>query len=193
MLCPKCGALIADDSVFCSKCGIALKKTATEVLQPLPVETAPVPAQPVQTSTPDVVQNAPLDPGVQNTRQQAREGGLPPMPNTYLTQNILLTVFAVICCITVFALPTAVTGLVFSAIAQGAFKQNDMEKVRHCAKLARIFMWISFGIEIATAVVYIVFLLLGVISLANVFQNIFKGSFNFDMDQLQDFKDGIWR
>lgn len=189
MLCPKCGALIADDSVYCSKCGITLKKPAVEALQPKPEQTAPVPAQ---SFAPAVMPSAPpTDPVVQYARAQAQpQEPQPSMPNTYLTQNILLTVFSVICC-AFFALPTAVTGLVFSGIAQGALKQNDLEKGMHYAKLARIFMWISFGIEIATVVVYIVFSLLGILSLGSIFQNGLQGKFN--IDQLQDFKDGIWK
>ena len=188
MLCPKCSALIGDDSVFCSKCGAAVKETQVTAIEPAGQQSPEVVPEPQEGAADPVVQYVQAQ--GQNTNPQQIPNA-PDVPNmsTYLTQNILLTVFSVVCCL-FYALPTAVTGLVFSAIAQGALKQNDLEKARQYIKLARIFMWISFGIEIAVVVITIIVLVLNVSLWTNLFHN---GLRDFDFDQFENFKDQIWR
>jgi hypothetical protein len=167
MLCPKCGALIADDSSFCSKCGVVIEN-------PRPAQPQPAPQpQPVPYLPPDSSQQIPNPPPA-----------YPPI-STYLTQNILLTVFSAICCM-FFALPTAITGLVFSGNASSALKRGDIALAQHNSKLARIFMWISFGIEIASVLFVILGYILGFVIplniLGNSFRNGFDGFDNFDFN-----------
>lgn len=171
MLCPKCGALIADDSAFCSKCGATIQNPQPAQTQPAQAQQAPeLPAVPAAQTPPDQTQQIPSPPPVY------------PQMSTCLTQNILLTVFSVACCL-FYALPTAVTGLVFSCIAQSALKQNDIPRALQNIKLARIFMWISFGIEIAVVVWVVVALLLGMTSVFSGLGNMFKNGFdNFKFD-----------
>jgi Golgi nucleoside diphosphatase len=171
MLCPRCSALIDDDSLFCSKCGAEIQAKATAV-------------QPAQ----EYAQQEFVEP-----RTAPAGSAYAPRMSTYLTQNILLTVFAVICCMfyAIAALPTAVTGLVFSSIADGALRQNDMEKANQFIKLARIFMWISFGIEIASFVLSVVAVIFLATSLGEIIRGVTQ-NFNFDRFY-QDFGNQIWR
>ncbi len=171
MLCPKCGALIGDDSLFCSKCGDAIQNPQQASEQP--PEQPPLPVQPtvpaVQTP-PDTTQQIPTPPPAY------------PRMSTYLTQNILLTVFSVVCCL-FYALPFAVTALVFSGVAQGALKQNDIPRARQSIKLARIFMWIAFGVEIAVVVFCILSILFGSATFfSNLGDRFRNGNFNFDFN-----------
>jgi predicted nucleic acid-binding Zn ribbon protein len=159
MLCPKCGAWMSDDSVFCSKCGESLSGEQRE--------------------TPPTVELAPIQPEPESTPQP--QTATPKMQN-YLTQNILLTVFSVICCL-MHALPTAVTGLVFSAIAQGDMNRGEIEKAKQDIKIARIFMWISFGLEIAAVVYLIISLIFFSAGIGTLISNIIHNpNFNFQWD-----------
>ena len=75
MLCPKCGALIADDSLFCSKCGATIQNPPPEQQppeqqpseqqqpeqQPLPVQPAvPAVQMPPDSTTADTHASAGL-------------------------------------------------------------------------------------------------------------------------------------
>ena len=178
MNCPKCGAAIADDSAFCSKCGAYLAETTAVQVQEPVQQQEPGESAPPEPETPEPAFEAP--------RQESTTPPPPPSPNTaqtYLTQNILLTVFSVICCMA-YALPTAVTGLVFSAIADGARKQGEMARFEQYRKLARIFMWISFGLEIAVAAVSIVGGILFAVSGVHSFGDTFRQYF----DPVQKFR-----
>lgn len=165
MLCPKCSAWIADDSAFCSKCGARIEQNPAvppeEPKAPEPPREAAVPEESAPLPPPEPQPQLP-PPHYQQQQYQQQSGQQIKQPpsaanyQTYLTQNILLTVFGFLCF--PFGLPTAVTGLVFSAIAQSALKQNNFERVAQNVKLAKIFMWISFGLEIATLVFSAIFL-----------------------------------
>lgn len=150
MLCPKCGALLEDNSAFCTKCGNAVKEPPT--LSPA-----------VQQPPPDAYGNAPYPLNI----------------STYLAQNIILTCFSLFCCL-FLSLPTAVTGLVFSGITAGALRRYDIARAQQYSRLARIFMWISFGLAVTYVILIIIIWVININGYMNIFDNIFR---NFDFDR----------
>jgi hypothetical protein len=167
MLCPKCGAMIGDDSAFCSKCGAEVKKEAPQPAAP--------PVTPPVVQGPQQVETYSEAPNRQAGEPQPQPAAPAEKPPTYLVQNILLTVFSVICGLC-WALPTSVTGLVFSAIADGAIRQNELARAAQNSRLARIFMWISFGLEAATAAFAIIAAIIGLATGASVLSQLFQNN-----------------
>jgi len=159
MFCPKCNSVNSDYAKFCSSCG-----------EPLPAGKAarPGPGQP--------------EARPEKTAEEIEEirDRLAQTP-TYLVQNILLTVFSVICCLWLGA-PTSIAALVFSGITQGAINRGEPSRAAENSRLARIFMWISFGILIACVLFILISIIAGFSLFTQMMDRIISGDFNFDFD-----------
>ncbi|MBE6720290.1 MAG: zinc ribbon domain-containing protein [Ruminococcaceae bacterium] len=74
MICPKCGAQLPDDSVFCATCGANLSETPAPEVQNVPVQnvnTEPAPAEPF---------TQPVEPFAQPVEPPVQQGGFAPAP-----------------------------------------------------------------------------------------------------------------
>ena len=86
------------------------------------------------------------------------------MVSDYFVQNLLLTIFSVVLFLW-WAAPTSIAGLVFSCISKSAIGKNQIEEAQKYSRLAKIFMWISFGIALACVVIFIIAIMfLGLVS-----------------------------
>ncbi len=86
--------------------------------------------------------------------QQAPQVGLPTqtIPN-YLVQAILLTIFSTLCC-NILSLPFSIVALVFSSQVNGKLQSGDQTSAADSSKKAKLWCWISFGVFLATSLLY---------------------------------------
>ncbi len=71
------------------------------------------------------------------------------VPN-YLVQSILTTIF---CC-----LPFGIVAIIFAAQVNGKLAAGDYAGAVQTSKQAKMWCWISFGVQLAIIVVYVAFL-----------------------------------
>ena len=71
------------------------------------------------------------------------------VPN-YLVQAILVTIF---CC-----LPAGIVAIVFAAQVNGKVASGDYAEAQRLSNNAKIWCWVSFGVGLAVAIVYMLFL-----------------------------------
>jgi hypothetical protein len=74
----------------------------------------------------------------------------PYIPN-YLAQAILVTIF---CC-----LPLGIPAIVFSSQVNSKLVYGDVQGAQDSSKKAKMWCWISFGVGIALAFIWIIFYL----------------------------------
>jgi len=92
-----------------------------------------------------------------------------PTPNTlrsvpnYLVQAILTTIF---CC-----LPFGIVAIIFAAQVNGKLAAGDYAGAVETSNKAKMWCWISFGVQLAIIVAYVAFLIvMGVVVGANAHQ-----------------------
>ena len=81
-------------------------------------------------------------------------GIVPPSVPNYLVQAILVTIF---CC-----LPAGVVSIVFAAQVNGKLQAGDYQGALDASKSAKTWAWVSFGVGLAVALIYFVFVLVAI-------------------------------
>lgn len=76
------------------------------------------------------------------------------VPN-YLVQSILVTI---LCC-----LPLGIPAIIFAAQVNGKLQSGDIQGALSASKSARTFCWISFGLGLAAMVIWVAFMVMGVV------------------------------
>ena len=71
------------------------------------------------------------------------------VPN-YLVQAILVTIF---CC-----LPAGIVAIVFAAQVNGRVRSGDLTDAQRLSRNAKIWCWVSFGVGLAGAILYVLFI-----------------------------------
>ena len=74
------------------------------------------------------------------------------------TRNLVLAIAVTIFC----CLPLGVVAIVFAAIGMSREGSGDYAGAESAARTARIFIWISFGLGVATLVLYAIIFILGI-------------------------------
>ena len=77
------------------------------------------------------------------------------IPN-YLVPAILVTLF---CC-----LPLGIPAIVYAAQVSNKIQRGDLQGAMRSSKNAKIFAWWSFGVGLAGSIIYIIFLLVGMLA-----------------------------
>ena len=75
------------------------------------------------------------------------------IPN-YLTQSIICTL---LCC-----LPLGIVGIIYAAQVNTKVAQGDIEGARNASKNAKMWCWISFGVGLASGVLYLLSVILSI-------------------------------
>ena len=134
MFCPQCGAANADNTAQCTQCGTPLQPVQAYVPPPPAPSTGPA--------------------------------GVPPPPYTgepipnYLWQSIVCTVLGLMCCL---SLPFGIVAIVFSTQVNSKLAYGDIAGAKDSSNKAKIFCWISIGIFGVVGIVYMLFVILGVV------------------------------
>lgn len=81
-------------------------------------------------------------------------GAVPASVPNYLVQAILATIF---CC-----LPAGVVSIVFAAQVNGKLQAGDYQGALDASKSAKTWAWVSFGVGLAVAVIYLLFVIAAV-------------------------------
>jgi uncharacterized membrane protein YvbJ len=91
------------------------------------------------------------------TLQSAQQAGIPiaSVPN-YLVQSILVTLF---CCV-----PFGIVSIVYAAQVNSKLTAGDYAGAVETSKKARTWCWVSFGIGLGWVVIWLFFVILGVLS-----------------------------
>ena len=105
-------------------------------------------------------QQAPND-GQQNQGyyQQNNFNGMPQKPVNWVPYLILSIISTLCCC-----LPFGVVGIVFSAKINSAMLAGNLEEAQNNAKMARIWIIVSFAIGLLTWLIYMVLIVTGAVS-----------------------------
>lgn len=77
---------------------------------------------------------------------------IPPKPQTYLVQAILVTLF---CC-----LPAGIAAIVFSTQVDSRYARGDHAGAQLASKRAATWSWVSFGVGLVGGVIYFAFVML---------------------------------
>lgn len=89
--------------------------------------------------------------------QQIQQVGAPvPSVPTYLAQAILVTLF---CCV-----PFGIVSIVYAAQVNGKLASGDYVGAVEVSKKARTWCWLSFGIGLVAVVIWLFFVIIGVLS-----------------------------
>lgn len=89
--------------------------------------------------------------------QQIQQVGVPvPSVPTYLAQAILVTLF---CCV-----PFGIVSIVYAAQVNGKLASGDYAGAVEISKKARTWCWLSFGIGLVAVVIWLFFVIIGVLS-----------------------------
>ncbi len=120
--------------MFCTKCGKENEANATHCVE----------CGEAMTFTQPQAAAAPAQP-------QAAPGQPTQVPN-YLVQAILVTIF---CC-----LPFGIVAIVFAAQVNGKLQAGDINGAMESSRKAKMWSWLGFGIGLAFALLYAVFVLL---------------------------------
>ena len=91
--------------------------------------------------------------------QQNNFNGMPQKPVNWVLYLILSIISTLCCC-----LPFGVVGIVFSAKINSAMLAGNLEEAQNNAKMARIWIIVSFAIGILTWLIYMVLIVTGAVS-----------------------------
>lgn len=91
--------------------------------------------------------------------QQNNFNGMPQKPVNWVPYLILSIISTLCCC-----LPFGVVGIVFSAKINSAMLAGNLEEAQNNAKMARIWIIVSFAIGLLTWLVYMVLIVTGAVS-----------------------------
>ena len=91
--------------------------------------------------------------------QQNNFNGMPQKPVNWVPYLILSIISTLCCC-----LPFGVVGIVFSAKINSAIMAGNLEEAQNNAKMARIWIIVSFAIGILTWLIYMVLIVTGAVS-----------------------------
>lgn len=91
--------------------------------------------------------------------QQNNFNGMPQKPVNWVPYLILSIISTLCCC-----LPFGVVGIVFSAKINSAMLVGNLEEAQNNAKMARIWIIVSFAIGILTWLIYMVLIVTGAVS-----------------------------
>lgn len=91
--------------------------------------------------------------------QQNNFNGMPQEPVNWVPYLILSIISTLCCC-----LPFGVVGIVFSAKINSAMLVGNLEEAQNNAKMARIWIIVSFAIGILTWLIYMVLIVTGAVS-----------------------------
>lgn len=91
--------------------------------------------------------------------QQNNFNGMPQEPVNWVPYLILSIVSTLCCC-----LPFGVVGIVFSAKINSAMLAGNLEEAQNNAKMARIWIIVSFAIGLLTWLIYMVLIVTGAVS-----------------------------
>ena len=91
--------------------------------------------------------------------QQNNFNGMPQEPVNWVPYLILSIISALCCC-----LPFGVVGIVFSAKINSAMLAGNLEEAQNNAKMARIWIIVSFAIGLLTWLIYMVLIVTGAVS-----------------------------
>ena len=95
----------------------------------------------------------------QNYNQQNNFNGMPQEPVNWVPYLILSIISTLCCC-----LPFGVVGIVFSAKINSAMLAGNLEEAQNNAKMARIWIIVSFAIGLLTWLIYMVLIVTGAVS-----------------------------
>lgn len=95
----------------------------------------------------------------QNYTQQNNFNGMPQKPVNWVPYLILSIISTLCCC-----LPFGVVGIVFSAKINSAMLAGNLEEAQNNAKMARIWIIVSFAIGLLTWLIYMVLIVTGAVS-----------------------------
>lgn len=91
--------------------------------------------------------------------QQNNFNGMPQKPVNWVPYLILSIISTLCCC-----LPFGIVGIVFSAKINSAMMAGNLEEAQNNAKMARIWIIVSFAIGILTWLIYMVLIVTGAVS-----------------------------
>ena len=91
--------------------------------------------------------------------QQNNFNGMPQKPVNWVPYLILSIISTLCCC-----LPFGVVGIVFSAKINSAMLAGNLEEAQNNAKMARIWIIVSFAIGLLTWLIYMVLIMTGAVS-----------------------------
>lgn len=91
--------------------------------------------------------------------QQNNFNGMPQKPVNWVPYLILSIISTLCCC-----LPFGVVGIVFSAKINSAMLAGNLEEAQNKAKMARIWIIVSFAIGLLTWLIYMVLIVTGAVS-----------------------------
>ena len=91
--------------------------------------------------------------------QQNNFNGMPQEPVNWVPYLILSIISTLCCC-----LPFGVVGIVFSAKINSAMLAGNLEEAQNNAKMARIWIIVSFAIGILTWLIYMILIVTGAVS-----------------------------
>ena len=91
--------------------------------------------------------------------QQNNFNGMPQKPVNWVPYLILSIISTLCCC-----LPFGVVGIVFSAKINSAMMAGNLEEAQNNAKMARIWIIVSFAIGLLTWLIYMVLIVTGAVS-----------------------------
>jgi hypothetical protein len=137
MTCPKCKASNFATSAVCWQCGSSLEGV-----------------QPDAATAPPEVPAAPAPPQAGYVPAAPQSYG--PKPQNYLVWAILSTLF---CC-----MPLGVVSIVFAAQVDGKYNSGDTAGAEASSKSAKAWAWASFGVGLAATLIYVVFMVVGIIA-----------------------------
>ena len=91
--------------------------------------------------------------------QQNNFNGMPQKPVNWVPYLILSIISTLCCC-----LPFGVVGIVFSAKINSAMLAGNLEEAQNNAKMARIWIIVSFAIGLLTWLIYMILIVTGAVS-----------------------------
>lgn len=91
--------------------------------------------------------------------QQNNFNGMPQKPVNWVPY-LMLSIISTLCC----CLPFGVVGIVFSAKINSAMLAGNLEEAQNNAKMARIWIIVSFAIGLLTWLIYMVLIVTGAVS-----------------------------
>lgn len=91
--------------------------------------------------------------------QQNNFNGMPQKPVNWVPYLVLSIISTLCCC-----LPFGVVGIVFSAKINSAMLAGNLEEAQNNAKMARIWIIVSFAIGILTWLIYMILIVTGAVS-----------------------------
>jgi uncharacterized membrane protein YvbJ len=138
MYCPKCGTQNDDNAELCISCGNSLKGISSES-----------PQKPITTPNDTNYSNVPIT-------------NYDKVPN-YLVWSIIVTVLSVLLC-NVFALPTGIVAIVFSTQVDSKLRTGDYDGAVKSSKNAKIWCWVTTGLEILSVILGLLLLVLVIVS-----------------------------